>query len=405
VNPNNGLEGDGIDASHLITRTTMMYLDDVKPLIWLPKWMDSSRLVNRVLTLEPVQRALLGYSLVCTLNCLAGLGTLHWGVSLGLVDATQAHVLTAVGLALTLCHYMVVRLGWNHRFKDPTLAEPQTMMVCVLIAWGYAIGGPGRAAALPLLFSILLFCMFACTPRQVMRISAVAGVAMSAAMLTVVNAADTPHAQSMQATMFISLMLALITFNFLARQVGRVRAQNREQADSLRQAMARIQDLAMRDELTGLYNRRHMMQLAQTELKRLDRSGDRLCLCLLDLDHFKGINDQHGHGVGDEVLKAFANCLVRAVREVDVVARWGGEEFLVMLPGATPEAAAAVIERVRAQLDQQSVSRKVHGLHVRFSAGLAMRLPGEDFDCALERTDQALYAAKRAGRNNTVRAA
>lgn len=382
----------------------MMYSGEVKPLIWLPKWMDSSRLADSVLTLDPAQRALIGYSLVCTLNGLAGLGALHYGVSLGLVEAAQANVLSVVGFLLTMGHYSVIRLGWNRHFKDPTLTEPQTMLVCVLIAWGYAIGGPGRAAALPLLFSILLFCMFACSPQQVMRISAVTGLSMGSAMLAVIRASDTPHTMSMQLTIFASLALALATFNFLAMQLARVRAQNREQASSLQSAMARIHDLAIRDELTGLYNRRHMMTLAQAELRRLDRDGGRSCFCLIDLDHFKRINDRHGHGVGDEVLKRFAEQLTHGVREVDVVARWGGEEFLVMLPGATPEAAASVIERVRSQLAGQSMSLRVRDLQVGFSAGLAVRRPGEEMASVLERADQALYSAKRAGRNGMVHA-
>lgn len=382
----------------------MMYSGEVKSFLWLPKWLDSSRLAERVLTLDPVQRALIGYSLVCTLNCVAGLGALNYGVMLGLVDAGQANLLTWTGLTLTLFHYLMVRSGWNRHLKDPTMAEPQTMLVCVLIAWGYAIGGPGRAAALPLLFSILLFCMFACSPAQVMRISAAAGVAMGLAMLNVVKQAGAPHAFSMQMMVFVSLVLALATFSFLAVQVARVRAQNREQGASLQRAMARIQDLAIRDDLTALYNRRHMLEMAQAELKRLDRDGGRSCFCLMDLDHFKRINDRHGHGVGDEVLKVFAEVVGRNLREVDVVARWGGEEFLVMLTGASPEAAAGVIDRVRAQLAACPVSDKVHDLHVTFSAGLACRVPGEDLASVLERADQALYSAKRAGRNGTVHA-
>ena len=160
----------------------------------------------------------------------------------------------------------------------------------------------------------------------------------------------------------------------------------------------------IRDELTGLYNRRHMMEMAQAELKRLDRDGGRSCFCLIDLDHFKRINDRHGHGVGDEVLKAFAEVMTGTVREVDVVARWGGEEFLVMLPGATPEAAAGVIERVRAELARGTASHKVRDLYVTFSAGLASRRAAEELSSVLERADQALYSAKRAGRNGTVHA-
>src|SRR5262245_52800528 len=86
----------------------MMYTGEVKTFFWLPKWLDSSRLAERVLTLDPVQRALIGYSLVCTVNCIAGLCALNYGVMLGLVDASQANLLTWTGFIVTLCHYLVV---------------------------------------------------------------------------------------------------------------------------------------------------------------------------------------------------------------------------------------------------------------------------------------------------------
>jgi diguanylate cyclase (GGDEF)-like protein len=383
----------------------MFYSGEVKSLIWLPKWLDSSRLAERVLTQDPVQRALIGYSLICTVNCLAGLVALNYGVALGLVDAAQASLLTWAGVIVTLCYYLIVRAGWNKRLQDPTMTEPQTMLVCAFIAWGYAIGGPGRASALPLLFIIMLFCMFACNPAQVMRVSISAAACMGAAMLVVATQeGGPPHVANMQFVLFALLSLTLATFSFLAAQVARVRAQNREQGENLKKAMARIQELAIRDDLTNLFNRRYMLETAQTELNRLDRDGGRSCFCIIDLDHFKHVNDRFGHGVGDDVLRAFALALQRAVREVDVVARWGGEEFLVMLPGASSEAAASVIERARREFADSVLSEKVRGLHVTFSAGLASRLPTEELSSVLDRADQALYSAKRAGRNGSVQA-
>ena len=136
---------------------------------------------------------------------------------------------------------------------------------------------------------------------------------------------------------------------------------------------------------------------------RADEQAAPAAVLLLDIDHFKSINDVHGHAVGDHVLRATAQTLRLSVRSGDLVMRWGGEEFLLGLPGASPDAAWAVAESLRQQVaavrhlqaDEQMFS-------VTVSIGVASLQPGESLDLAVERADGALYAAKRGGRNRTV---
>jgi diguanylate cyclase (GGDEF)-like protein len=161
--------------------------------------------------------------------------------------------------------------------------------------------------------------------------------------------------------------------------------------------------LATRDELTGLYNRRHMMDVLNQHQKRLNRSGHhRFCLAIIDIDFFKRINDTYGHNVGDEVLRNFAQAAATVMRETDVVARWGGEEFLVLLNDTQPGAAAIGLERLREHLQNVQLAANLPDLKPTFSAGLTDYALSEPLHSCIERADRALYAAKHGGRDRVV---
>jgi diguanylate cyclase (GGDEF)-like protein/PAS domain S-box-containing protein len=162
----------------------------------------------------------------------------------------------------------------------------------------------------------------------------------------------------------------------------------------------RLRDLAMRDALTSLFNRRYFLELAELQLDRAERAGTPLTLCMFDADHFKAINDQHGHSSGDEVLKAIARAAESAVRGNDVLARIGGEEFAVLLPDTEPAAAARVAERIRCAIEALAIEGEQLGsIRPTVSVGLAQRAPGMDVEELLREADAALYRAKQSGRN------
>jgi len=175
-----------------------------------------------------------------------------------------------------------------------------------------------------------------------------------------------------------------------------------EQKIELRKAVERIQQLATRDELTQLFNRRHMMSLLEFHTRQIKRTGAEFCLALIDLDHFKRINDTFGHGVGDMVLRGFAQHAVVILRESDVMARWGGEEFLILFPDTRLDKAELGLRRLREMINDLAVAGEVPELRAHFSAGVTECLPGETIESVIERADQALYAAKARGRNCTV---
>ena len=158
--------------------------------------------------------------------------------------------------------------------------------------------------------------------------------------------------------------------------------------------------LAHTDPLTGLMNRRHFRLLADQEFSRAARTHEQLFMMMLDIDHFKQVNDTHGHDVGDQALIAIAGVLKNGIRDMDILARWGGEEFLVLLPETNMEGAARIAERIRQQVSQIKLPKIPEGLTI--SIGLCEAVPGMELKTVTNLADRALYQAKANGRNRTV---
>jgi diguanylate cyclase (GGDEF)-like protein len=184
---------------------------------------------------------------------------------------------------------------------------------------------------------------------------------------------------------------------FLGASVGllHVLAQTKEQAAEARSAAAAMAALANTDVLTGLPNRRHLHHILEGYVADL-AAVHPLAVALLDVDHFKRVNDEHGHDAGDAALRGVAAVLQASVREGDVVGRWGGEEFLVLAPHTTPDAARALAERCRGRI---AAAHLPHVGTLTSSLGVAVARPGDSAWDVLRRADDALYVAKRTGRD------
>jgi diguanylate cyclase (GGDEF)-like protein len=172
----------------------------------------------------------------------------------------------------------------------------------------------------------------------------------------------------------------------------------------LQSALAREQQNARTDELTGINNRRHFFALARQAFSVAARYHHPLSATLFDLDHFKGINDGWGHQIGDDVLKHVANIAQRHLRAADILGRYGGEEFIVVLPDSTAEQSKIVAERIREEIEQSSFGTPQGCVALTVSAGVADTAQGENdsIERLIGLADQALYAAKQAGRNRTL---
>ena len=161
-------------------------------------------------------------------------------------------------------------------------------------------------------------------------------------------------------------------------------------------------ELSLRDPLTGLANRRHFRSVLEREIDRVTRSGEAALLLMLDIDHFKEINDQHGHTVGDEVIRALAHVVRSNVREGDCAGRYGGDEFAIILPGMQAKDALAIAHRIREQTEGVRL-RSLPGVRITSSIGVA---PADhrhsNLRAWIDAADAALYVAKNGGRNRVA---
>ncbi|MBY0463986.1 MAG: GGDEF domain-containing protein [Burkholderiales bacterium] len=202
----------------------------------------------------------------------------------------------------------------------------------------------------------------------------------------------------------LGVVLSLVLWHrFATAELLRIKVQAQRQ--QLEMQNHQLQNMAMLDALTGLLNRRAFEMQAEQAISRARRDGTCLAALMLDLDHFKHINDQYGHPAGDAVIKLTADVLVASVRDTDLVARVGGEEFMVLLPGTSPQAALEVAEKIRQRVEhtRQALNSTEH-IYVSTSVGVACSAAGKvcSFEELYAQADQALYEAKRLGRNRVA---
>jgi diguanylate cyclase len=177
-----------------------------------------------------------------------------------------------------------------------------------------------------------------------------------------------------------------------------------KRGNELKKAHARIEELAQVDELTGLLNRRYIMRSLNEELARAQRVGIPCAVAIMDLDFFKRINDQFGHPVGDEVLRTFAITLSANVRAIDRLGRYGGEEFLLILPDTPCDQAVRTLDRLRSIVSEVDWTTLSGMMNVTMSAGVSEVRREDSAEDILARADAALYRAKDAGRNQVIAA-
>jgi diguanylate cyclase (GGDEF)-like protein len=336
---------------------------------------------------------------------------LMWIAILG--DYFQATLFTAVvGSGLVLLSQSVLLVlflrGDNQRFSDPSLTEVQVVVAIGWHTWLLAQLQMARGSLLVFYVLILLFGLFHLKQRVFMRCAVLVFLAFSGLNLWegYMGRLGDPGLASVQVCVLFVVMVWLCLYASYV-QASRHRMRQRRFAlqahqDTLRGMMRQLEDLVATDELTGLFNRRHFLRLASRELMLLN-NGARHGMALIDLDHFKRINDMHGHAAGDQVLQAFAEVAASCLREGDILARYGGEEFVLLLPNCDSAHLVACCERLRrAFAGSTPLGDKVDGLSL--SAGMTLLAPGDDLDDALQRADQALYRAKRGGRNRCAAA-
>ena len=294
-----------------------------------------------------------------------------------------------------------IRSGETIHLRDPSLTIPQMVWTITSGAVAYVLAGDARGLVPSVLAMILFFGTFGLRTAEVIGIGVYTLLAFACAIAASSRFSANPsgYLDTAYALMVLIVLCGCLALNL---RLQHIRTRLHQQRQALAQALAENRELATRDELTGLLNRRAMQDLMELENRRSLRSSRPLLLAQLDIDHFKPINDQHGHATGDRALQAFASTVRASVRDTDVLARWGGEEFVLMLSDTQLPDAHDLLERIRLAVESLDIAHATGTLRMSVSAGLALHWPGATLAQTLERADQALYTAKALGRNRVV---
>jgi diguanylate cyclase (GGDEF)-like protein len=334
---------------------------------------------------------------VAWLGALGGLALPH-----GMLPAWLAEALMQQLVISILCFYPLVRSGFTRHWSDQAMMVPQILWASAAVIMAYIWAPPLRSIALQTLCLIQVFGFISLTRGAAHWL----GLGTISMLLgTFALRALHPSADFDALAQALPMGTACVVIGLLTWQSGRfaeLRQRVARKRTALQTAMDSAKLISLHDALTGLPNRQFLQERIEAELQRTSRTGSRLSVALIDLDHFKQVNDTHGHQVGDEVLVSFGKTARQALRESDLIGRWGGEEFVVLFFDTAPSPLGeAALERIRAVLTRTTVSKQVHSLRVRFSAGLTSARPGETLEQMMARADKALYEAKSSGRNRT----
>ena len=329
----------------------------------------------------------------------------------GLLPGLDYEVVAAeVALAIVV-FYIAIRSGFSLRFSDPSLTVPQILTattVCMQVIW-YASEARGTFLIVYLLAAV--FGIFQLDARLFLRVGFFAVILYGAEIAVQWNFTDRQGNLIVDILQWLVLTFLCPWFAYIGEFISTSRSKLRDSNDKLAKAMREveaamliIQDQAIRDELTGLYNRRYLLAAIDSELRRAERSSEPFCVMLLDIDHFKRVNDSFGHLAGDQVLKLMSQTVVMQLRTIDCFGRYGGEEFILLMPQTYLHGAMAGAERVRKSIEQANFDIVEAGTSMTVSIGVAEFFDGESVEQLIARADLALYAAKNDGRNRVIAA-
>lgn len=318
-------------------------------------------------------------------------------------------------IAILACLALIVALS-----RSPKLADRSTLLniVCFIMVTAMILVIPLRpvtessqlTAAVILSFAIYLF-----FPNRIAWVVALNVYLAVGFLLALIFWSTVPSSMIFGAAMVLLFqnavgLVILRRLSALQRRQFALLAMERQtnklmqqEIESRKDLEAQLRQQAQKDHLTGLNNRRWFLELAEQELRHCRRRQEPLSLCMVDLDHFKTVNDRFGHAVGDRVLVQIAGLCQEVLRDSDIIGRYGGEEFVLALPGTDANAAFEVAERLRLRILHFTFLELPEPLQLSITAGIAeVTAEDEDPGSALERADLALYAGKARGRNTVI---
>src|SRR6266481_8439729 len=321
----------------------------------------------------------------------------------GTIAPTVSSAFAVCGLLSVACYMVLSETGFTERFKDHYFVAPQLIVsTAILLAFAYIAPEVGMMF-LCTLFVVFNFGSLRSTPRQTAIFWTAMALGLAGLFLLTDKPISMPHGTYLER--FATMSVFILTIGrcmFLGIFSSAMRQSLYQSGLKLKQAYKRIEELAELDELTGSFNRRCIMRMLDDEIARARRLKTPCAIALIDLDWFKRVNDHYGHLTGDEVLRTFAISVFANIRHIDRFGRYGGEEFLLLLPDTPDDEAVHTLNRLRAIIADLDWSAFSPGMQVTISAGVATLKPDETSETFLARADSALYIAKARGRNRIV---
>ncbi len=361
--------------------------------------MDPTAVKFQKLRLQRFYLAQLSYLITYVVIALA------WVAGQYSAGAAMAVSHVAAALVTQLVFFVMITTGFNLRFRDPSLTNAQLAVATLLASYLLMFAGDIRGSLIMLYPLSLLFGVFHLKLREFIWHAAFAMVCFSLVQLWDISIHYSPKSASVHLLEWFVLASFLCWLCVLGNYIRRLRERlqlrhNTLQLhqETLKGMMGQLQNLASTDSLTGLANRRHFLDEAERRMHLLP-PGKALGIALMDLDHFKQINDTYGHAAGDEVLQRFAHLVRDNLREEDLVARFGGEEFILLLDKTDLGTLQHCVERIRTAFAGIEFTQLPEGSRCTFSAGLALVRAGDNLEARILQADQALYSAKEHGRN------
>lgn len=295
--------------------------------------------------------------------------------------------------------YIVFRTGLNLRMADPSLTSVQIYIGILVTMYGMYFANEARGVLLLIYVIILIFGIFRLNTRKFIYLSLFTLLTYTIDIVLLHIYRPGSVNLNVEYLQLAVLALVLAAFSVIGGYISAMRHNLSISKSQQAKYIEIIHEMAIRDELTGLHNRRHVMELLEYEKNRSSRGANIFCLAMLDIDHFKSVNDNYGHQAGDKVLREVAILIKNNLRNAEFCGRYGGEEFLIVLTQTDIQGALVCAERVRANIEHAGFPGMGADFKVTVSIGLSEYQACEDIEKIISRADEALYSAKNHGRN------
>jgi len=295
--------------------------------------------------------------------------------------------------------YIVFRSGLNKKMNDPSLTVLQMCIGIFMVMYGMYYANESRGFLLLVYVIIFLFGIFRLNTRQFLFFSVFTLLTYGAVIALLYMFRPQGVNFQIESIQWFILALVLFFFSIIGGYISSLRRNLSISRTKLEKSLKEISEIAIHDELTGFYNRRYIMEFLDNEKSRSDRTGAVFSLVMIDIDHFKKINDMYGHLAGDQVLRKFASLIHNNLRSADFCGRYGGDEFLLILTQTNLHDSLVFAERMREQvLGYQFFDSNIN-FRVTLSLGVTEYQRPEHTEKIISRVDNALYGAKEKGRN------